>query len=272
MNGQRPGRLPEVPEAEIGVVNRWYDRTMFGLLAERYDGSDFHNYGYWDQNTRTLKQACENLMEKLLALLPTKEGAILDVACGKGATTRHLLRYYRPEDVTGINISERQLARCRRNAPKCNFMLMDATALGFPDRSFSNVICVESAFHFNTRETFLREAWRVLEPGGHLVLTDTLRIYEKGPNPLQPQANYVKDLDQYEGLYLQAGFEQLEVIDATYECWVRFYEDSLRFHCNRFGRGEINRAQLIQRMRAIFQRGEQIRNYVLVLARRPDVN
>ncbi len=41
-------------------------------------------------------------MEKLMAFIPEKNGTILDVACGKGATTRYLLKYYTPENVTGI--------------------------------------------------------------------------------------------------------------------------------------------------------------------------
>jgi MPBQ/MSBQ methyltransferase len=91
-------------------------------------------------------------MEKLLAFLPKKEGTILDVACGKGATTRYLLRYFKSENVTGINISEKQLARCRENAPGCTFLLMSATELKFADESFDNISCVEAAFHFVTRE------------------------------------------------------------------------------------------------------------------------
>ena len=38
-------------------------------------------------------------MEKLLVTVPEKTGNILDVACGKGATTRHLLKYFKPENV-----------------------------------------------------------------------------------------------------------------------------------------------------------------------------
>jgi MPBQ/MSBQ methyltransferase len=67
---------------------------------------EFATYAYWTPETNIHHEACENLMEKLLAGIPEKNGNILDVACGKGATTRHLLEYYNPEDVTGINISE----------------------------------------------------------------------------------------------------------------------------------------------------------------------
>jgi len=98
--------------------------------------NEFTNYGYWGETTRNEVEACQNLMEKLLAFLPKKD----------------LLRYFKSENVTGINISEKQLARCRENAPGCTFLLMSATELKFADESFDNISCVEAAFHFVTRE------------------------------------------------------------------------------------------------------------------------
>jgi MPBQ/MSBQ methyltransferase len=80
----------------VTTINRCYDKIMFTPGAhQRYGGSDFHNFGYWDQATTTQREACENLMEELLAFIPEKEGAILDVACGKGGTSRYLLKYYK---------------------------------------------------------------------------------------------------------------------------------------------------------------------------------
>ncbi len=112
----------------------------------------------------------------------------------------------------------------------------------------------------------------MLEPGGPLVLSDTLkRTYNKSQDPLQLEANYVKDLSQYRELYLKAGFDQVQIIDATDETWIRFYEYTLRFLCGRFARGEIGQPAFIQRVRSLFQRGEQIRDYVLVYARKPEV-
>jgi ubiquinone/menaquinone biosynthesis C-methylase UbiE len=51
---------------------------------------------------------------------------------------------------------------------------MDATHLAFADRVFEQILCVESAFHFQTRAQFFAEAYRVLKPGGAVVLWDML--------------------------------------------------------------------------------------------------
>ncbi|OLC55046.1 MAG: hypothetical protein AUH92_02920 [Acidobacteria bacterium 13_1_40CM_4_69_4] len=195
-------------------INRVYDQFMYDDLFRAYWGhSDFVNFGYWAPGTRDQQEACENLMEKLLAFLPERTGTILDAACGKGATTRHLLKYYAPEAVTGINISEKQLQTCAANAPGCRFLLMNAADLKFEDGTFDNILCVEAAFHFDTRERFLREACRVLKPGGRLLLSDSLftRWWERIKPPGR-MLNYVEDAAAYRELCQSAGFGEAESV------------------------------------------------------------
>jgi SAM-dependent methyltransferase len=231
--GAQPDALPVTER-----LARGYDQLMFSdLVEECYGGSDFCNWGYWLGGTRTQREASENLVEMLLAFAPKKRGTVLDVACGKGATSRYLLRYFPAAQVTGINISESQLQRCREIASGARFIRMDATALDFPDASFDNVICVEAAFHFETRERFLHEALRVLRPGGRLMLSDILftRHAEVHGSGLHAQ-NWLPGPDSYRQLLSEVGFGDVEVIDATDPCW-RGYEANQDRFCREKMRG-----------------------------------
>jgi hypothetical protein len=65
---------------------RSYDRTKAaGLLRRYYEDSGFLNWGYWDAQPKSQREASEALVDKLLDKIPQKGGRILDVACGLGA-------------------------------------------------------------------------------------------------------------------------------------------------------------------------------------------
>jgi SAM-dependent methyltransferase len=213
-------------EFQEGLVH-FYDRffNSRGVYLDGRVGADFANLGFFLPGTPDHTDACENLMEHLLGLIRSRKGLILDVGCGLGGSTRHLTRYYPPEHVHGINISEYQLDECRRRVPGSHFHLMSAERLAFPDGMFDAVISVEAAPHFKGRREFLEEARRVLKPSGELVVADLLfnsepRAFRK---VLKGQELY-QNLDEYRALWEANGFGDVSCEDVTRPCWRGFVE------------------------------------------------
>lgn len=111
------------------------------------------------------------LIERL-ALPPASD--ILDAATGTGHTAIKLASF--GHRVTGVDITPEMLAEARtlaaRSHVSCGWLLGDVSRLPFPDASFDAVTCRRAAHHFPDVRAFLREAFRLIRPGGRLGLAD----------------------------------------------------------------------------------------------------
>jgi ubiquinone/menaquinone biosynthesis C-methylase UbiE len=71
--------------------------------------------------------------------------------------------------VEGVDLSPRMIELARRhpdNGPRVDFRVADAHNLPFADESFARLVSVESLYYYPEPLAALREAVRVVEPGG----------------------------------------------------------------------------------------------------------
>jgi len=189
------------------------------------------HYGYWNESKpydqhQALLNKNQVLYEKAGIQASDK---VLDAGCGIGGSTIWMAKQH-GNQVTGITISAKQADFARQHAKRhgvaerVNFEVADFCATPFPDASFDVVWALESSCHALNKGDFLREAWRMLKPGGRIVVCDGF-VLQRQFTENQWQAVVtclngwaVPNLcarDEFTGLLEQQGFQAIVCHDIT---------------------------------------------------------
>ena len=146
---------------------------------------------------KDFKQSKYDFVDKMLefAGAPAAPAKVLDVGCGIGGSTRYLARKFGPStSMTGITLSPNQVARATQLAAdgglgNCEFRVMDALAMQFPDNTFDLVWACESGEHMPDKKRYVEEMTRVLKPGGKLVIATWCQRETTAETPFTEQEN-----------------------------------------------------------------------------------
>jgi cyclopropane fatty-acyl-phospholipid synthase-like methyltransferase len=148
----------------------WTDATTLGI-----------HFGYWHSDTRSHREALRNTNRVLADRVALRRGQhVLDAGCGLGGSAIWLAEQYGVH-VTGITLSHDQARRASRAAARrgvahlVNFAMIDFQLMALPADTFDIVWSIDAAAYSWDKSEFVREAYRLLHPGGRLVLIDGFR-------------------------------------------------------------------------------------------------
>jgi SAM-dependent methyltransferase len=141
---------------------------------------------------------------------------ILDAGCGIGGSSRLLAKSYQCR-VTGIDLSSsfietaRDLTRWCRLDPGINFEQGSVLDMPFETNTFDAILCQHILMNIQDKKTALKEFYRVLKPGGTLILHEIFQGENKAlalPVPWagDPKISFLLPWEKFETLLARTGF------------------------------------------------------------------
>jgi ubiquinone/menaquinone biosynthesis C-methylase UbiE len=136
------------------------DRGLFDLWSNFYDAPLVQRLTYRPEHDAVLR-----------ALGRTRHQRVLDVGCGTGILTARIRSEFKEAFVVGCDFSSGMLRRAARGRRGSNWVRGNALQLPFADASWDVVVSTEAFHWFPDQRLALAEFFRVLEPGGRLLVS-----------------------------------------------------------------------------------------------------
>ena len=189
------------------------------------------HYGVWDNTTNNFAEALLNTNKVMMEIANVKEDDhVLDAGCGVGGSGVFLATNKKAK-VSGVTLSEKQYDFALKISNKLNlnhlldFKLEDYSKTSYPNNHFNFIWCIESITSASDKELFAREAFRLLKPGGKLIIADYFNTSQKKGDPKNYLDNWrkiwnmapIESMDDYVPKFTAADFSLTENHNFTKE-------------------------------------------------------
>ncbi len=160
-----------------------------------------------------------------------RDSRILDIGCGGGQTIRSLAALATAGRVDGVDYSQASVTVAREEnadlieSGRVDVQSASVSHLPFADCSFDLITAVETHYYWPDLSNDLREALRVLRPGGHIIIiaeTYKGRSMDWLYRPVMRllfNATYLS-VDEHRAVLMEAGFVEVNVHTERSRGWI----------------------------------------------------
>lgn len=122
-------------------------------------------------------------------------GKVLEIGCGWGRGLQLLTQA--ADHYTGIDKNAELIAALSQEYPQSTFIQASIPPLqGLADNTFDYIVTFQVIEHIENDDLFIKEAYRVLKPGGKLLLTTVNRTFSLTRNPWHVREYLADELKQ----------------------------------------------------------------------------
>jgi ubiquinone/menaquinone biosynthesis C-methylase UbiE len=193
-------------------------QQQFGKNAASYVSSPIHKDG-------------KDLLKMVEMAEVNGQEVLLDVATGGGHTANAfapLVKKVIAVDLTAEMLAAAESFIIENGHQNVEFVQGDAEQLPFTEESFDIVTCRIAPHHFPNVDTFIREVYRVLKPGGQFLLDDNVVPESKEYDQFYNTMEKIRDYSHFRAWKKSEWIQKLEESGLEVFEWHRF-EKSFRF-------------------------------------------
>lgn len=211
----------------VADVIKLYDGPV-GILWEMLMGEEIHVGGKMETGILAEKAGVD------------RNTTVLDVCSALGGPARNLAKKYGCR-VTGLDATKRMVDEAMRRTEREGLMSLVTYGLGnaldmpFRAGTFDVVWGQDAWCYITDKERLIKEAYKVLKPGGTIAFTDWVQAGNMTDEEWEKLNNfmvfpYMETLDGYEHLLKDNGFKVLEKEDLSndFVLHCHIYQDRLR--------------------------------------------